>query len=190
MILIGNQMVYSWNSGIISLAFCPNANNFFRLQAREIIRIWLHIQIAYRAGPLIIGTFRETGPWSLTFDGTITKIRVASTAFICKWTWNRIYYVNIHLCHQYGVSVAESQTFLLAKRPSAAMSEKKRLPFAGRYRNRHKSISFTSSCCPWKMQVESYLGELFKTYLHYTMLIFIIIILFYYFKLITYYIDA
>ena len=40
------------------------------------------------------------------------------------------------------------------------------------------------------MQVESYLGELFKTYLHYTMLIFIIIILFYYFKLITYYIDA
>ena len=100
MILIGNQMVYSWNSGIISLAFCPNPNNFFRLQAREIIRIWLHIQIAYRAR-----------------FATITKIRVASTAFICKWTWNRIYYVNIHLCHQYGVSVAESQTFLLAKRP-------------------------------------------------------------------------
>ena len=31
--------------------------------------------------------------------------------------------------HQYGISVAESQTFLLAKRPSAAMSEEKRLPF-------------------------------------------------------------
>ena len=32
-------------------------------------------------------------------------------------------YVNIDLRHQYGISVAESQTFLLAKRPSAAMSE-------------------------------------------------------------------
>ena len=43
----------------------------------------------------------------------------------------RIYYVHIDLRHQYGISVAESQTFLLAKRPSAAMSEEKRLPFAG-----------------------------------------------------------
>ena len=42
-----------------------------------------------------------------------------------------IYYVNIGLRHQYGISVAESQTFLLAKRPSAAISEEKRLPFAG-----------------------------------------------------------
>ena len=40
-------------------------------------------------------------------------------------------YVNIDLRHQYGISVAESQTFLLVKRPSAAMSEEKRLPFAG-----------------------------------------------------------
>ena len=30
-----------------------------------------------------------------------------------------------------SLSVADSQTFLLAKRPSAAMSEEKRLPFAG-----------------------------------------------------------
>ena len=29
----------------------------------------------------------------------------------------RIYYVNIDLRHQYGISAAESQTFLLAKRP-------------------------------------------------------------------------
>ena len=29
----------------------------------------------------------------------------------------RIYYVNIDLRHQYGISVAESQTFLCAKRP-------------------------------------------------------------------------
>ena len=35
------------------------------------------------------------------------------------------------LHHQYGISVAESQTFLLAKRPSAAMSEEKRLLFGG-----------------------------------------------------------
>ena len=33
--------------------------------------------------------------------------------------------------HQYGISAVESQTFLLAKRPSPAMSEEKRLPFAG-----------------------------------------------------------
>ena len=34
------------------------------------------------------------------------------------------------LRHQYGISVAESQTFLLAKRPSMVMSEETRLPFA------------------------------------------------------------
>ena len=34
------------------------------------------------------------------------------------------------LRHQYGISVAESQTFFLAKRPSAAMSEEKHLLFA------------------------------------------------------------
>ena len=63
MILKGNQMVYSWNQEIISLAFCQNSNNFPSLKAREIIRIltkrkwnyflislvtiWLHIQIMY-----------------------------------------------------------------------------------------------------------------------------------------------
>ena len=36
---------------------------------------------------------------------------------------------NIDLRHQYGISVAESQTFLIAKRPSAAISEEKLLPF-------------------------------------------------------------
>ena len=40
-------------------------------------------------------------------------------------------YVNTDLRHQYGISVAELQMFLLAKRPSAAMSEEKRLSFAG-----------------------------------------------------------
>ena len=48
-------------------------------------------------------------------------------------------YVNIDLRHQYGISVAESQTYLLAKRPSAAMSEEKRLWFAG-YKWIHLSI--------------------------------------------------
>ena len=38
----------------------------------------------------------------------------------------RIHYVNIDLRHQYGIYVAESQTFLLAKR-SAAKSEEKRM---------------------------------------------------------------
>ena len=41
MILKGNQMVHSWNKGIISLAFCQNSNNFPRLKAREIkIEFW------------------------------------------------------------------------------------------------------------------------------------------------------
>ena len=38
----------------------------------------------------------------------------------------RIYYVNIHLRNQYGISAAESQTFLRAKSP-AAKSEEKRM---------------------------------------------------------------
>ena len=39
----------------------------------------------------------------------------------------RIYRVNIDLRHQYGIYVAESQTFLLAKRPPAAKSEEKQM---------------------------------------------------------------
>ena len=40
----------------------------------------------------------------------------------------RIHYVNIDLCHQNGISVAESQTFLLAKRPQRRLkSEEKRM---------------------------------------------------------------
>ena len=35
------------------------------------------------------------------------------------------------LSDTHGISVAESQTFLPVKRPSAAMSEEKLLPFAG-----------------------------------------------------------
>ena len=52
MILIGNQIVYSWNHGIISLAFCPKPNNFPTLSKRawnysliSLVTIWLHILI-------------------------------------------------------------------------------------------------------------------------------------------------
>ena len=54
MILISNQMVYSWSKEIISLAFCPNPNNFLRLiwtkhawnySLISIVTIWLHIHI-------------------------------------------------------------------------------------------------------------------------------------------------
>ena len=38
MILIGNQMVYSWNWGIISLAFCPNPNNLIIIGFEQIAR--------------------------------------------------------------------------------------------------------------------------------------------------------
>ena len=34
-----------------------------------------------------------------------------------KFVFGTIYYVNTGLCHQYGISAAESKTFLLAKRP-------------------------------------------------------------------------
>ena len=45
---------------------------------------------------------------------------------------NKFAFGNIDLRHQYGgISVVESQKFLLAKRPSAAKSEEKRLPFTG-----------------------------------------------------------
>ena len=52
---------------------------------------------------------------------------------ICIWKpmTTGFIYVNIDLRQQYGISVAESQTFLLTKRSSAAMSEEKRLSFTG-----------------------------------------------------------
>ena len=39
----------------------------------------------------------------------------------------RIYYVNVNLRHQYGISVAESQTFLPCETSPATSSEEKRL---------------------------------------------------------------
>ena len=61
-------------------------------------------------------------------------------------------YVNIDLRHQYGISVAESQTFLLAKLPSAAISEEKRQPFAGyMYISRYQEfLSIQSAQTEWK----------------------------------------
>ena len=51
---------------------------------------------------------------------------------ICIWNPTyQIYHVNIELRHQYGISVAESQMFLLVKHPLVAISKEKRLQFAG-----------------------------------------------------------
>ena len=49
--IFSNQMIYSWNYEIISLAFCPNPNNFRSLRTKRawnyslisIVTIWLHI---------------------------------------------------------------------------------------------------------------------------------------------------
>ena len=66
----------------------------------------------------------------------------------------RIYDVNIDLRHQYGISVSESQTFLVVNHPSAAMSEEKRLPFAGYF-----MIIYLPTLTPWawvsRLQVEN-----------------------------------
>ena len=51
---------------------------------------------------------------------------------ICIWNPMTTRFIKQTLIyHQYGTSVAESQTFLHTKRPSGAMSREKRLPFAG-----------------------------------------------------------
>ena len=39
----------------------------------------------------------------------------------------RIYYVNINLRHQYGISAAESQTFLRVKRPQRQRARRNRV---------------------------------------------------------------
>ena len=75
--------------------------------------------------------------WSSFADehSTLPKSTRRNVNIEQMFTWEphdyRIYYVSTDLRLQYGISVAESQTFLLAKRPSAAMSEEKRLPSAG-----------------------------------------------------------
>ena len=47
---------------------------------------------------------------------TRRNVKLTKFAFGTPWLY-RIYYINIDLRHQYGLSVAASQTFLLAKRP-------------------------------------------------------------------------
>ena len=44
---------------------------------------------------------------------------------ICNPMTTEFIYVNIDLRHQYGISVAESQTFLLAKRHSACSGDER-----------------------------------------------------------------
>ena len=52
---------------------------------------------------------------------TLTKIDQKTRKIGQIYIWNpmtaELYHVNIDLCHQYGISVAESQTFLRVKRP-------------------------------------------------------------------------
>ena len=52
---------------------------------------------------------------------TLTKIDQKTRKIGQIYIWNpmttELYHVNIDLCHQYGISVAESQTFLRMKRP-------------------------------------------------------------------------
>ena len=68
-------------------------------------------------------------------------------------------YVNIDLHHQYGISVTESQTFLLSNRPS--VSEEKRLPFAGYFTIRSKfsmnpsfNVSKVFAICYYLMKIK------------------------------------
>ena len=42
--LIGNQMVYSWNHGIISLAFCPKPNNFPKFHSSPFDYTYLSVE--------------------------------------------------------------------------------------------------------------------------------------------------
>ena len=52
---------------------------------------------------------------------TLSKIDQKTRKIGQIYIWNpmttELYHVNIDLCHQYGISVAESQTFLRVKRP-------------------------------------------------------------------------
>ena len=51
---------------------------------------------------------------------TLSKIDQKTRKIGQIYIWNpmttELYHVNIDLCHQYGISVAESQTFLRVKR--------------------------------------------------------------------------
>ena len=66
--------------------------------------------------------------------------------FIFDYHDYRIYYVNIDLRHQYGISIAESQTFLLAKRPQRRRARRnvcfRRLP---KNTNRTRAIQLITS---------------------------------------------
>ena len=55
------------------------------------------------------------------------KRKIGYIALILEPHDYRIYYANIDKCHQCGISVAESQTYLLAKHPQRQGSKEKRL---------------------------------------------------------------
>ena len=55
--------------------------------------------------------------WSLFADEHNTYVNIELKNLNVKPHDYQIYYENIDLCHQYGISVPESQAFLHTKRP-------------------------------------------------------------------------
>ena len=90
---------------------------------------------------------------------TYNNFEISLMVFMSNITTNHaITYTNIDLRHQYGISVAESQTFLRAKRPQLRRARRnggfRRLTaFA---RNDKKTFSFTVS---WRKQIKLYVSS-------------------------------
>ena len=86
--------------------------------------------------------------WNIVFSrrsvGVLLELVPRSTQHFTKIDQNkrkidyRICYVNIDLRHQYGISVAESQTFLRAKRPQRRRARKN-----GWFRMLHQTLFYT-----------------------------------------------
>ena len=98
----------------------PQRRNERRWISDKIVNIWV-----------FWSSFADEQGWTQHFTKIDQEKRKHWTNLHLEPHDYRIYYVSTDLRLQYGISVAESQTFLLAKRPSAAMSEEKRLPSAG-----------------------------------------------------------
>ena len=69
------------------------------------------------------------------------KIRKIGQIYIWNPMTTGLYYVNIDLRHQYRISVAESQTFLSAKRPQRRKERGETDVFAG-YQDGGLKVSF------------------------------------------------
>ena len=76
-----------------------------------------------------IGVLVELVRWRTQNFTIIDQEKHELTNFLLEPQDYRVYYVNIDLRHQYGISVAEAQASLLAKRPwlLTAMNKERRL---------------------------------------------------------------